>query len=71
MPTNALWTFAMACNVYLTFFRDYDAERLRNLELGYLACCYGFPFVPAFIYCFLDTIERGKIYGHTVVSETC
>lgn len=70
MPADALWAFAMACNVYLTFFRKYDAERLRRLEWKYLVGCYGLPFIPAFSYFFIETKERGSIYGSAAVSYT-
>jgi hypothetical protein len=69
MPADALWTFAMACNVYLTFFHKYDAARLRTLEPYYLAICYGLPFLPAFVYCFVKTASRGKVYGSAVVRQ--
>lgn len=67
MPADALWTFAMACNVYLTFFHKYDAEKLRTLEPYYLTFCYGLPFIPAFAYCFVETASRGKVYGPAVL----
>ncbi|OJJ95539.1 hypothetical protein ASPACDRAFT_1891777 [Aspergillus aculeatus ATCC 16872] len=63
MPADALWTFAMACNVWLTFFHKYDSEQLRRLEVKYLVACYGLPFIPAFVYFFIETKTRGKIYG--------
>ena len=68
MPADALFTFAMACNVYLTFFRQYDAVSLRKLEWRYLAICYGLPFVPALVFLFIDTAGRGKVYGSANVS---
>lgn len=58
----------MACNVYLSFFRRYDAPKLRSLEWRYLICCYGIPFVPALVFLFISTPDRGKIYGNAVVS---
>lgn len=69
MPADALWAFAMACNVYLTFFHKYDPERLRRLEWKYVLCCYGLPFIPALSYFFIETQARGKVYGSAVVSE--
>ncbi|PLB33397.1 putative cAMP receptor-like protein [Aspergillus candidus] len=63
MPADALWTFAMACNVYLTFFHKYNSERLRQLEWKYLLFCYGLPFIPAFTYLFVVSESRGAIYG--------
>lgn len=68
MPADALWTFAMACNVWLTFFKQYDAAALRHLEWKYGLLCYGAPFVPAFTYLFISTHSRGKLYGSANVS---
>jgi hypothetical protein len=67
MVANALWTFAMAYNVYLTFFRKYDAHQLRLLEWKYILFCYGIPFIPAFILFFVRSESRGKAYGSAVV----
>lgn len=68
MPADALWAFAMACNVYLTFFHNYGAQQLRTLEWKYFLFCYGTPFVPAFVYFFIHTSSRGSVYGSAVVS---
>ncbi|CEJ62116.1 hypothetical protein PMG11_10626 [Penicillium brasilianum] len=67
MPADALWTFAMACNVYLTFFHNYNSDRLRGLERKYVLGCYGLPFMPAFIYFFIHTPTRGRIYGSAIL----
>lgn len=67
MPADALWTFAMAFNVYLTFFRKYNSEQLRRLEWKYVVLCYGLPLIPAFSYFFIRTRSRGKIYGAAIV----
>ena len=67
MPADALWTFAMACNVYLTFFHKYNSEQLRKLEWKYVLCCYGVPFIPAFAFFFIQTQARGRIYGSAIV----
>ncbi|KAJ5360032.1 hypothetical protein N7517_009223 [Penicillium concentricum] len=67
MPADALWTFAMACNVYLTFFHKYNSEQLRRLEWKYVLCCYGVPFVPAFAYFFIQNQARGRIYGSAIL----
>lgn len=68
MPADALWTLTMACNVYLTFFRKYSQRDLRDLEWKYGFFCYGAPFVPALAYLFVNTPDRGRIYGSAVVS---
>ncbi|KAJ5099293.1 hypothetical protein N7532_006294, partial [Penicillium argentinense] len=67
MPADALWTFAMACNVYLTFFHKYNSEQLRQLEWKYVIFCYGLPFIPAFAYFFIKTQGRGRIYGSAII----
>ncbi|KAL8710778.1 MAG: hypothetical protein Q9225_007238 [Loekoesia sp. 1 TL-2023] len=53
----------MACNVYLTLFKKYNAQQLKALEWRYHLLCYGSPFIIALAYCFVDTQGRGKIYG--------
>lgn len=68
-PADALWALAMACNVYLTFFRKYDSDQLRRLEWKYCAFCYGLPFIPAFAYFFIHSRAQGKIYGSAIVSD--
>ena len=50
MVADALWTFAMACNVYFVFFWKYDAKQLRSLEWKYILFCYGVPFISAFTF---------------------
>ncbi|CAG8006878.1 unnamed protein product, partial [Penicillium nalgiovense] len=67
MPADALWTFAMACNVYLTFFHKYGSEQLRQIEWVYVVCCYGLPFIPSFIYFFIHTHARGRVYGSAIL----
>ena len=67
VPADALWNLAMAINVYLTLFKKYNAEQLKALELRYWLMAYGGPFVVAFIYIFVETNGRGKIYGSAVV----
>ncbi|CAP97005.1 hypothetical protein NUH16_008623 [Penicillium rubens] len=67
MPADALWAFAMACNVYLTFFHKYGSEQLRQIEWVYVVCCYGLPFIPSFIYFFIHTHARGRVYGSSIL----
>lgn len=70
MPADAMWTFAMACNVYLTFFHKYNSEQLRCLEWKYVLCCYGLPLIPAVIFFFINTPTRGRVYGSAIVRVT-
>jgi hypothetical protein len=56
----------MAINVYLVFFRRYDASRLKKLYWIYGLVCYGLPFIPAMV-CLLLKSRKGKIYGDATV----
>lgn len=68
MPADTLWMFSMALNVYLTFFHRYSGEQLIALEPYYLAFNYGVPFIPAMVFVFAKTEERGRIFGDATVS---
>lgn len=57
----------MAINVYLTFYRKFDAERLRKMEPWYLLGCYGIPFIPAFTYIFVRNRQGDRIYGNATL----
>ncbi|ELQ38555.1 G-protein coupled receptor [Pyricularia oryzae Y34] len=63
LPADTLWTLAMAVNVYLTFYHKFDAVKLRKMEIPYLFICYGLPFVIALTYVFIQSPERGRMYG--------
>lgn len=67
LAADALWTLAMAVNVYLTFYQRYDAQKLRNMEIYYFLTCYGAPFVVALTYVFISTPERGRMYGNALL----
>lgn len=67
VPADAFWNLAMAVNVYMTLFRKYNAQQLKQLEWKYHMFCYGLPFVVAVSLLFVDTQQRGKAYGPAVV----
>ncbi|KAJ6103900.1 hypothetical protein N7486_004122 [Penicillium sp. IBT 16267x] len=62
-PADALWALCIACNVYLIVFCRYNAKQLRRLEWKYALLCYFLPFIPAFILLFIQTPDRGRVYG--------
>ncbi|KAF7896103.1 hypothetical protein EAF00_006118 [Botryotinia globosa] len=64
---DCYWAFFMAINVYLIFFKGYTAHQLRKLDIWYLVACYGLSFIPAFVFLFIETKSRGRIYGSAVV----
>ncbi|EEU33689.1 uncharacterized protein NECHADRAFT_4204, partial [Fusarium vanettenii 77-13-4] len=63
MPADAYWSLVMALNVYLTIYHKYDAQRLQRVEVIYLFCCYGLPFIPALTFIFINDPARGMFYG--------
>ncbi len=67
MQGDAYWALAMAINVYLTFYHKYDARMLRKMEVFYLACCYGIPFVPGFTFLWVSNQRAGRPYGNAVL----
>lgn len=67
MPADAFWILAMAINVYLTFYYRFDAHGLRKMEVPYLLCCYGIPFVPALVYVFARDRGSHRAYGNAVL----
>ncbi|KAI6708073.1 hypothetical protein PZA11_007061 [Diplocarpon coronariae] len=63
MQSDPMWSCAMAVNVYLVFFRRYDAARLKSLYWIYAIICYGLPLIPAMFCLFYRTEAKGRIYG--------
>ncbi|KAK4225234.1 hypothetical protein QBC38DRAFT_445758 [Podospora fimiseda] len=67
MQGDAYWALAMAINVWLTFYHKYDARMLRRMEIAYLICCYGIPFIPGFTFIFVSTPTAGRPYGNALL----
>ncbi|KAI1262166.1 hypothetical protein F5Y18DRAFT_162093 [Xylariaceae sp. FL1019] len=67
LPADALWTLAMAFNVYLTFYCKFDAAKLRKMEKWYLLICYGVPFIPGLAFIFISSEPKGRIYGNATL----
>ncbi|KAL8676515.1 MAG: hypothetical protein Q9224_007280 [Gallowayella concinna] len=66
LGVDAYWAFCMAVNIYLVFFRSYNTKQLRSLDHKYFVACYGLSLIPAIIYLFIETKDRGRIYGGAV-----
>lgn len=64
MPADTFWTLAMAVNVYLTFYYKFDGARLRRMEIPYMLCCYGIPFIVALSFIFVQSPTKGRMYGN-------
>ncbi|KAJ5103611.1 hypothetical protein N7532_004140 [Penicillium argentinense] len=67
MPTDSLWSFCMAANIYLAFYRKYSAENLKKLEKWYFLLCYGLPLVVATVLSLVKSTERGRVYGPALI----
>ncbi|KAK7967403.1 uncharacterized protein PG986_001680 [Apiospora aurea] len=67
IPADALWTLAMAINVYLTFYFKFDAVRLRSIEIWYFLACYGIPLIPALTYVFISSKDDIRLYGNATL----
>ena len=58
----------MAINVFLIVFRRYDTESLRKLEWKYIVVITIVTFAPAFVFLFVNTDDKGLMYGSVTVS---
>lgn len=67
MMSDPWWSCAMAVNVYLVFFRRYDAARLKKLYWIYGIICYGLPSIPAIFCLAYKTEAKGRMYGDATV----
>ncbi|KAG8422789.1 hypothetical protein J3459_010040 [Metarhizium acridum] len=67
---DVLWTLVMAIDVSLIVFRRYDSESLKRLEWQYMAVITSVTFIPAFVFLFVETEEKGPVYGSVVVSRS-
>ncbi|KAF7114195.1 hypothetical protein CNMCM5793_007773 [Aspergillus hiratsukae] len=60
---DVLWTLAMACDVFLVVYYQFDARALRKLEILYIAIITFIVSIPAIVFLFMDTPEKGSMYG--------
>ncbi|KAF4633535.1 hypothetical protein G7Y89_g4584 [Cudoniella acicularis] len=67
LPADSFWTLAMACNVYLAFYRSYTGAQLRRLEGLYFFLCYGIPMIPAIVFRVVSTPSKGPMYGNATL----
>ena len=64
---DVYWTLVMAVNVYLIVFHCYDTASLRKLEWKYMLGISLLTFIPALVLLFIDTEEKGPMYGSVTV----
>ncbi|CRG86099.1 hypothetical protein PISL3812_03102 [Talaromyces islandicus] len=64
---DVFWTLVMAYDVFLIVFYRYDAEDLRRLEIKFIVIITTLVFVPAFVFLFIGTPEKGPLYGSEAI----
>jgi len=60
----------MAIDVYLIVFHCYDTQSLRKLEWKYMLGISVLTFIPAMVLLFINTEEKGPMYGSVTVRAT-
>ncbi|KAL4783606.1 hypothetical protein BJX76DRAFT_329546 [Aspergillus varians] len=60
---DVLWTLAMTIDVVLVVFYRYEPEALRRLEKKYFAIITALTFVPALVFLFIRSEDKGPLYG--------
>ena len=66
MAADTFWSFCMAFNVYLTFYKRYTVAQLRSLEWWYSLVCYGMPTIPSLTMLLVHTKRRERVYGPVI-----
>ncbi|KAJ5580252.1 uncharacterized protein N7459_006237 [Penicillium hispanicum] len=64
---DVLWTFAMALDTYLVVFYHFDIHSLHKLEIKYIGVITALTFIPALVFLFIQTAEKGHIYGSETI----
>lgn len=57
----------MAVNVYLTFYRKFDAVALRRMEIPYIFLCYGIPMISSLVFLFVKNSHGTRVYGNALL----
>ncbi|GFF83551.1 cyclic AMP receptor-like protein A [Aspergillus udagawae] len=60
---DVLWTLAMACDVFLVVYYQFNVQALRKLEIWYIAIITSIVSIPAIVFLFIHTPEKGPMYG--------
>ncbi|KAL4790565.1 hypothetical protein BDV19DRAFT_401957 [Aspergillus venezuelensis] len=60
---DVLWTLAMTWDVVLVVRYHYEPEALRKLEKIYLATITTLTFIPALVFLFIRSADKGPLYG--------
>ncbi|GIK05462.1 hypothetical protein Aspvir_009573 [Aspergillus viridinutans] len=60
---DVLWTLAMACDVFLVVYYQFNVQALRKLEIWYIAIITSIVSIPAIIFLFIHSPDKGPMYG--------
>ncbi|KAJ3042168.1 hypothetical protein HDV00_008055 [Rhizophlyctis rosea] len=61
--SDVLWAGFIALNLVLTMFFRYASYDLGKMEKYYHLVGWGLPFIPSIVFLFLETAEKGPVYG--------
>ncbi|KAJ5631820.1 uncharacterized protein N7484_011920 [Penicillium longicatenatum] len=64
---DVLWTLAMALDTYLVVFHHYDTHYLQRLEPKYIGGITIVTFIPALVFLFIRSDEKGPVYGSETI----
>ncbi|KAJ5935780.1 hypothetical protein N7466_005327 [Penicillium verhagenii] len=64
---DVFWTLAMAFDTYLVVFHHFDAHYLQKLEVKYIGGITTLTFIPALVFLFIRSDEKGSVYGSETV----
>ncbi|KAJ5632102.1 hypothetical protein N7490_008441 [Penicillium lividum] len=64
---DVLWTLAMALDTYLVVFHHFDAHYLRRLEPKYISGITILTLIPALVFLFIRSDEKGPVYGSETI----
>ncbi|OQE38273.1 hypothetical protein PENCOP_c008G03660 [Penicillium coprophilum] len=57
----------MALDTYLVVFYHFDTQSLCKLEVKYIGAITALSFIPAFVFLFIHSHEKGFIYGDETI----
>ncbi|KAJ6084567.1 hypothetical protein N7486_011367 [Penicillium sp. IBT 16267x] len=64
---DVLWTLVMALDTYLVVFHHFDAHYLQKLEPKYIGGITALTFIPALVFLFIRSDEKGPVYGSETI----
>ncbi|KAJ5220556.1 hypothetical protein N7468_009760 [Penicillium chermesinum] len=67
---DVLWTFVMSLDTYLVVLHRFESGYLHKLEPFYIGVITVLTFIPAIVFLFIRSPEKGPVYGSETVGDT-